>query len=135
MQEVNQQLWDLAVENVSKQQEVAFVSDKLANLKQMVEEPSKQEITMVYLDEESALNRVALPIEGDEPTEDDWVKLLEKADGESWRVFGVLSVDGSDGRVIIADGPVVVGMPDDSTLREALRLADGNREYYLSARR
>lgn len=107
------------------------MNEKLANLKQMVEEPSKQEITMVYLDEESALNRVTLPIDN-EPTENDWFKLTEKAEGESWRVFEVLSMDG---RVIIPDGPVVVGTPDDSTLLEALRLADGNREYYFSARR
>jgi hypothetical protein len=132
MQEVNQQLWELAVENVSKQQEEAFVSEKLARLRKIVEEPSKQEITMVYLDEESALQCVALPIDR-EPTTDDWLSLREKAEMESFRVFEVLSMNG--GTVIIPDGPVIVGTPDYGTLLEALRLADGNREYYLSARR
>jgi hypothetical protein len=112
------------------------VSDKLAELRQMIGDTLPTGvIRMVYLDEESALHCVALPIDGDEPTTDEWIMLTEKAEGESWRVFEVLSMDGSDGRVIIADGPAVVGMPDDSTLLEALRLADGKREYYLSARR
>ena len=59
--------------------------------------------------------------------------LREKAERESFRAFEVLSMDG--GTVVIPDGPVLVGTPDDGTLLEALRLADGKREYYLSARR
>jgi hypothetical protein len=43
--------------------------------------------------------------------------------------------DPAHGRVIIADGPVVVGTPDDSTLLAALRVAEDNREYYFSSRR
>ena len=39
------------------------------------------------------------------------------------------------GTVIIPDGPVLVGTPDDGMLLEALRLAGGNRKYYFSARR
>jgi hypothetical protein len=107
------------------------MNEKLARLRKIVEEPSKQEITMVYLDEESALQCVALPIDN-EPTTDDWVRLREKAEIESFRVFEVLSMNG--GTVIIPDGPVLVGMPDDGTLLEALRLADGKREYYFSSR-
>jgi len=109
------------------------MDEKLASLRKIVEEPSKQEITMVYLDEENALQCVALPIDGDEPTTDEWIMLREKAESESFRVFEALSMNG--GTVIIADGPVLVGTPDDGTLLEALRLAGGNREYYLSARR
>ena len=108
------------------------MSEKLAELRKIVEEPSKQEITMVYLDEESALQCVALPIEGDEPTTEEWIMLREKAETESFRVFEVLSMDG--GTVIIPDFPVLVGKPDDGTLREALRLADGKQEYYFSSR-
>jgi|SRR5208337_4110879 len=107
------------------------MNEKLASLRKIVEEPSKQEITMVYLDEESALQCVALPIDN-EPTTDDWVRLREKAEMESSRVFEILSVEGD--RVIMADGPVLVGTPDDGTLLEALRLADGKREYYFSSR-
>ena len=110
---------------------VTQMSEKLTRLRKIVEEPSKQEITMVYLDEESALQCVALPIDC-EPTTDDWVRLREKAEMESFRAFEVLSVNG--GTVIIPDGSVIVGTPDDSTLLEALTLADCNREYYLSAR-
>ena len=76
------------------------MSDKLAVLKKMVEEASKQEITMVYLDEEDSLQCVTRPFAG-EPTEGDWVKLMDEADLESWRVFEVLSIDSSDGRVIM----------------------------------
>ena len=132
MQEINQQLRELAVENVSKQQEEAFASEKLASLRKIVEEPSKQEITMVYLDEESALQCVALPI-NNEPTTDDWVMLMEEAEMKSFRVFEVLSMNG--GTVIISDGPVIIGTPDDDTLLQALRLADAKREYYFSSRR
>lgn len=107
------------------------MNEKLARLRKIVGEPSKQEITMVYLDEESALQYVALSIDN-EPTTDDWVRLREKAETESFRVFEVLSMNG--GTVIIPDGFVLVGTPDDSTLLEALSLANGNREYYLSAR-
>jgi hypothetical protein len=131
MKEVDQEL--LAVENVSKQQAEAFASDKLASLRKMVEEPPEQEITMVYLDEEGALQCVALSIDN-ETSEDDWVRLSEKAAMESFRVFEVLSMD-DDGAVIIPDGPVLVGTPDDGTLLQALKLADGKREYYFSSRR
>ena len=109
------------------------MNEKLASLRKIVEEPSKQEITMVYLDEESALQCVSLPIDGDEPTTDEWIMLREKAEMESFRVFEVLSMNG--GTFIIHDGAVIVGTPNDRSLLEALRLADGNREYYLSARR
>jgi hypothetical protein len=107
------------------------MNEKLASLRKIVEEPSKQEITMVYLDEESALQCVALPIDN-EPTTDEWIMLREKAEMESFRVFEVLSVEGD--RVIIPDGPEIVGTPGDGTLLEALRLADSKREYYLSTR-
>ena len=108
------------------------MNEKLVSLRKIVEEPSKQEITMVYLDEESTLQCVALPIDN-EPNTDDWLRLRERAEMESFRVFEVLSTNGST--VIIPDGAVIVGTPDYGTLLEALRLADGNREYYLSARR
>jgi len=108
------------------------MNEKLASLRKIVE-PSKQEITMVYLDEESALQCVALHIDGDDPTTDEWIMLKEKAESESFRVFEVLSMNGDT--VVIPDGPVIVGTPDDGTLLDALRLADGNREDYLSARR
>jgi hypothetical protein len=109
------------------------MNEKLASLRKVVEEPSKQEITMVYLDEESALQCVALPIDGDEPTTDEWIMLREKAESESFRVFEVLSTNGDT--VVIPDGAVIVGTPDDGTLLHALGLADVNREYYFSARR
>lgn len=107
------------------------MNDKLAKLKKIVKEPSNQEIATVYLDEESALQCVALPIDN-EPTTDDWVRLREKAETESFLVFEVLSIEG--GTVIVPDGPLLDGAPDDGTLLEALRLADGKREYYFSSR-
>jgi hypothetical protein len=109
------------------------MSEKLARLRKIVEEPSKLEITMVYLDEESALQCVGLSIDGDEPTTDEWMMLREKAERQSFRVFEVLSMESDT--VIVPDGPVIVGTPDDGTLLKALGLADGNREYYFSARR
>jgi len=110
------------------------MNEKLARLRKIVEEPSKREITMVYLDEESALQCVALPIDGDEPTTDEWIMLREEAEMESYRVFEVLSINNNI--IVVPDGAIFSGVvPDDGTLLEALRLADGNREYYLSARR
>src|SRR5450755_4337050 len=89
-------------------------------------------ISMAYFDEGGALRRVELSIEDDDPTTDDWVRLREKAEVESFRAFEVLTMGG--GTVIIPDGSVIVGTPDDSTPLEALTLADCNREYYLPAR-
>jgi hypothetical protein len=122
-----------ADEDIGSRQGEITMNEKLASLRKIVEEPSKQEITMVYLDEESALQCVALPIDGDEPSTDEWIMLREKAESESFRVFEVLSTNG--GTVIVPDGPVLVGTPDDGTLLQALRLADAKREYYFSSRR
>lgn len=121
----------IGASHTGRSKETTQMSEQLAELRKIVKEPSRQEITMVYLDEESALQCVALPIDN-EPTTDDWVRLREKAETESFRVFEVLSMDG--GTVIIPDFPVLVGMPDDGALLEALRLADGKREYYFSSR-
>lgn len=110
------------------------MSEKLAELRQMIGDTLPTGvIRMVYLDKGGALHRVGLSIDGEEPTTDEWIMLREKAEIASFRAVEVLSMDGRT--VIIPDGPVIVGTPDDGTLLEALRLADGNREYHLSARR
>ena len=57
---------------------------------------------------------------------------MEKAQKESFRFFEVLTIDG--GTVVIPEGPVLVGMPDDARLLEALRIADGKREFHFWSR-
>lgn len=109
------------------------MSKKLAELRKMVgDTPLTGAISMAYLDEGGALRRVELSIDGDEPTTDDWARLGEKAEVESFRAFEVLSMGG--GTVIIPDGSVVAGTPDDNTLLEALTLAECGRDYRRSAR-
>ena len=117
-------------ESVEEVQPETF--EKLVTLKQMVEnKPSKREISMIYLNEHDELQRVTLTIEGEEPTEDEWLKLDESA--ASFHVFEVLSMDGSDGKIII-DGESArkplspfAGTVGDVTLLEALKNAEEMR--------
>jgi len=109
------------------------VSTKLAELRKKVgDTPLTGAVSMAYLDEGGALQCVSIPVAGDGPTEDEWVKLREKAEAESSSVYEVLSMD--EGGFTTPSGPATAGRPDEMVMLEALTLAECGRVYRCSAR-